>query len=62
MTWSSWRFTKRDHAQRIAEAGDDADPQQGAQPVEELEAAVRQAGNARHGWQQGADKGQKAAG
>ncbi len=56
MTLHEW-----DHAQRIAEARDHADPQQGAQPVEELEAAVRQTGNPRHGWQQGTDKCQKAA-
>ena len=52
---------KRDHAQRIAKTRHHTDPQQGAQPVEELEAAVRQARNPGHGWQQGADKRQKTA-
>jgi hypothetical protein len=55
-------FHEGDHIQRIAERGDHADPQQGAQPVEELEAAVRQTGNARHGWQQGANKRQETPG
>lgn len=32
-------FHKRDHIQRIAKRGDYTHPQQGAQPVEELEAA-----------------------
>jgi hypothetical protein len=33
-----------------------------ALPVEELKAAVGEPGNARHGWQQGADKGQETTG
>ncbi len=33
-------FHKGDHIQRVAERGDHTHPQQSAQPVEELEAAV----------------------
>ncbi len=55
-------FHKRDHIQRVAERSDHADPQKRAQPVEELEAAVRQTGNARHGRQKGANKRQETPG
>ncbi len=55
-------FHKRDHAERIAKAGHHADPNHGAQPVEDLEATVRETGDARHRRQQCAHKRQETAG
>ncbi len=53
---------KGDHVQRVAEGGYHANPQQGAQPVEELEAAVGEAGNARHRRQKRANEREETPG